>query len=120
MSMLNRIFTDVAIQDGHGLHNTSLPNVLTKPQQSDALLHLCVSPIGSCCSTEVAQLSRTVVWHFHGNMGCSFQACCNLIAQLLTELLLCLELKAMLRRISSSISSTAWLEEMKWENLGQT
>lgn len=61
---------------------------------------------------------KTVVCLCHGNAGCGFQAWRNLIAQLLHELLFCLELKAMLRRISTFISSTAWLKKWNGKSCG--
>lgn len=40
------------------LLNPSLPDIVIKAQNSDALLDLCVAPIGSCCSTWVVQLGK--------------------------------------------------------------
>lgn len=59
---------------------------------------------------EEVQLRGAVACHCHGN-GDVASRVMQSESPTLCELLLCLELKAMLRRISTFISSTAWLKK---------
>lgn len=77
--MLTQIFTDITTQDTHTHTHTPQP-ISSKHGHENLKIRCTDQPV---CITywelpfhqgEVVQLGETVVCHYHGNVGCDFQA----------------------------------------------
>lgn len=60
-SLSKYILPQILLMDSTHLHRLlkpTLPDIVIKAQNPDALLDLCVAPIGNCCSAWVVQLGK--------------------------------------------------------------